>query len=161
MQKMDSIKIKLNNGAIEVLMAELQPNEMGAIYMMGFGREMPDSVTKYHLTKIIAVLCEKLGWIETDEHKNSTPQTEHISDEICRDLDSPSLGGLEKNSIHEPDKNDKKLLENSFVISEVYTQNQAEVKTDLDQHFGEVPLNVGCEAEWASEGDSDAITACS
>ena len=158
MQKMGSIKIKLNNGAIEVLMAELQPNEMGAIYMLGFGREMPDSVTKYHLTKIIAVLCEKLGWIEMDEHKNSTPQTEHVSDEICRDLGSPSFTGLEKNIIHEPHKNDKKLLENSFVISEVYTQNQAEVKTDLDQHFGEGPLNVGREAEWASEDDSENLS---
>ena len=76
---MGSIKVKLNNSAIEILMAELQPNEMGAICMMGFGREMPGSVTKYHLTKIIAVLCEKLGWIETDENITSTPLPNDIS----------------------------------------------------------------------------------
>ena len=30
------------------------------------GREIPDSVTKYDLTEIIAVLCRKLDWVEEE-----------------------------------------------------------------------------------------------
>ena len=30
------------------------------------GRQIPDSITKYDLTEIIAVLCRKLGWVEEE-----------------------------------------------------------------------------------------------
>ena len=57
--------MKLKFSAIQILLAELQPIEMGAIYLMGAGSEdIPDTVTKRILMNIITFLCEKLDWIE-------------------------------------------------------------------------------------------------
>ena len=56
--------MKLKFSAIQILLAELQPIEMGAIYLMGAGsEEIPDTVTKRILMNIITFLCEKLDWI--------------------------------------------------------------------------------------------------
>ena len=52
---------------MKILMVELQPNEMGAIYLMGLGQEIPDYITKLDLTNIIALLCKKLGWTQSNE----------------------------------------------------------------------------------------------
>ena len=40
--------------------------------MMALGQEMPASVTKVHLTKIISVLCKIMNWIENVEYSNSS-----------------------------------------------------------------------------------------
>ena len=69
------MKLKLKFNAMQILMAELKPNEMWAFYIMAMGEKMPEQVTKAHLTKIIAVLCRKLCWIKDDEpikHSNIT-----------------------------------------------------------------------------------------
>ena len=59
--------MKLNFIGMKILMVELQPNEMGAIYLMGLGQEIPDYITRLDLTNIIALLCKKLGWIQSNE----------------------------------------------------------------------------------------------
>ena len=58
------MKLKLKFNAMQILMAELKPNEMWAFYIMAMGDEMPEQVTKAHLTQIIALLLRKLGWLE-------------------------------------------------------------------------------------------------
>ena len=59
--------MKLNSQGMQILMGELQPNEIWAIYLMGLGKEMADIVTKLDLTRIISILCKKLNWTEADE----------------------------------------------------------------------------------------------
>ena len=56
--------MKLKFEAMQLLMGELDPNEMWAIYLMGLGKQMTEKVTKSNLTNIIKVLCKNLNWIE-------------------------------------------------------------------------------------------------
>ena len=63
--KMSAVKLKLNFEAMQILMGELQPIQIQAIYFIGQGQEVPDTVTKVDLTDIIRALCQILGWIET------------------------------------------------------------------------------------------------
>ena len=58
--------MKLNAKAMDILMAELEQNQMWVIFLMGLGKAMPATVTKFDLTKIIAVLCKHLNWIENE-----------------------------------------------------------------------------------------------
>ena len=62
--------MKLKFNAIQILVAELLPDEMGVIYMMGLQKEMPTTVTTTVFTHIITFLCRKLDWIETDEERS-------------------------------------------------------------------------------------------
>ena len=48
-------------------MEHLEHNEMRAIYLMGLGKEMPLSVTKVHLTKIIRIVCKLMNWTEDED----------------------------------------------------------------------------------------------
>ena len=64
--KMGALRVRLNVVAIQVLAAELQPVEMAAVHLMALGKEMPESVSKLDLTRIIFCLCKKLNWIERD-----------------------------------------------------------------------------------------------
>ena len=61
--------MKLKFNAIQILVSELLPDEMGVIYMMGLQKEMPETVTTAVFTNIITFLCRKLDWIETDKEK--------------------------------------------------------------------------------------------
>ena len=61
------MKISLKFNAMSILMAELQETQMWAIYQISSGQDMPDSVTKNDLIKIIELLLKQLGWIEKDE----------------------------------------------------------------------------------------------
>ena len=60
---------------MQILVAELQPNQMGAFYLMSLGVDMPDAVTKTDLTSIITFLCKKLCWIEEEENISPTIDT--------------------------------------------------------------------------------------
>ena len=71
--------MKLNFEALQILMGELQQNQLLAIYLMGFGREITDTVTKVDFTIIIKVLCKKLNWIE--EHEDSEIEDQVLSAE--------------------------------------------------------------------------------
>ena len=55
--------MKLKVTALEILVTELLPAEMMAIYLMEFGTEMPPNLTK-KLTKIVRLLCQKLDWVD-------------------------------------------------------------------------------------------------
>ena len=61
------MKISLKFNAMSILMAELQQTQMWAIYQISLGQDMPDSVTKNDLIKIIELLLKQLDWIEKDE----------------------------------------------------------------------------------------------
>ena len=61
---MYSFKIKLTKKAFEILTGELEFNQMGALYLMGLGKGLPENITKLDLLTIIGVLCKHLGWIE-------------------------------------------------------------------------------------------------
>ena len=52
---------------MQILVTELQPNQMGAFYLMRLGIEIPDSITKNDLVHIICYLCDKLCWIEEED----------------------------------------------------------------------------------------------
>ena len=62
--------MKLNFQAMQILTSELTSNEMWAIYLMGQGEDLPESVAKTDLTKIIVVLCTRLKWIREDHELN-------------------------------------------------------------------------------------------
>ena len=74
----------LNFEGMQTLMRLLHHNEMRVIYMMALGQEMPASVTKVHLTKIISVLCKIMNWIDNVDHRNSNPKYEK---EVDIDID--------------------------------------------------------------------------
>ena len=57
----------LNFQGMQTLMEHLEHNEMRAIYLMGLGKEMPLSVTKVHLTKIIRIVCTLMNWTEDED----------------------------------------------------------------------------------------------
>ena len=59
--------MKLKFNAIQVLVSELMPDEMGVIYLMGLQKAMPENVTPKVFTNIIAFLCKKLDWVENDQ----------------------------------------------------------------------------------------------
>ena len=72
-------QIKLKETAIAILLSELHPTQMIAIYLLASGAEMPESVSKSDLTKIIYVLCTKLDWIrEEPETPNTYEQTSTV-----------------------------------------------------------------------------------
>ena len=58
------MKINLKFNALSVLMSGLQDTQMWVIYQMASGNDIPDSVTKIDLIKIIAFLFKQLNWIE-------------------------------------------------------------------------------------------------
>ena len=58
------MKIRLKFNAMSILMAELQATQKWAIYQLSLGQDMPDSVTKNDLIKVIELLLKKLDWIE-------------------------------------------------------------------------------------------------
>ena len=70
---MTSTKVKLKTRALEILWTELQPNEMGVIYLMRSGGEIPETVSKSSLTRIIAVLFKRLDWIVIDQDSTEAP----------------------------------------------------------------------------------------
>ena len=61
-----TIKMKLNNKGMEILISKLTAKHMWAIYLIGLEKEMPEQVPKADLVQIIAVLCTELGWNEAD-----------------------------------------------------------------------------------------------
>ena len=61
--------MKLKFNAIQILVSELLPDEMGVIYLMGLQKEMPTTVNTTVFTNIITFLCRKLDWIEKEEEK--------------------------------------------------------------------------------------------
>ena len=67
MENDQDMEMKLNLEAIEILTSILEPNQMGAIYMMAMDKAMPEDVTNEDLTKIINVLCRELNWVEEYE----------------------------------------------------------------------------------------------
>ena len=69
--------MQLNFDAMQILMAELQPKEMSAIYnaihSIGVGKDIVHTVSKQDLIKMIGFLCKKLGWIEYCEEATNLP----------------------------------------------------------------------------------------
>jgi len=53
---------------MQMLMGDLTEKEFWVIYLMGLGKEMPESVTKKDLTRIIYILCKKQNWVEEDSY---------------------------------------------------------------------------------------------
>ena len=58
------MKINLKFKALSVLMSGLQDTQMWVIYQMASGNDLPDSITKMDLIKIIEFLFKHLDWIE-------------------------------------------------------------------------------------------------
>ena len=61
------MKINLKFKAMSVLMSGLHDTQKWVIYQMASGKDLPDSVTKVDLIKIIAFLFKYLDWIEGTE----------------------------------------------------------------------------------------------
>ena len=118
--------MKLKFEAVQII-RELQEIEASAIFLMALGQEMPDSVSKVDLTKIIHFLCKKLSWI----------QEESGSEEISRaekGLAKNSLGGddCEFKPIDVPKEQFFNEFEKEYFIT---TNSEAEVgeENTLDQ----------------------------
>ena len=99
------MKLKLKFNAMQTLMAELKPNEMWAFYIMAMGDEMPEQVTKAHLTQIIALLCRKLCWIK-DEDEPVKPSiiwwmNDELDDNQHSPINSPQDSQLDDSNSHE------------------------------------------------------------
>ena len=79
---MSALKVKLKFEVMQLLQAELEPSQMWAFYVLGLGKDLPVSVTKYDLAGIILYLCKKLGWIEESEidpvEKHNTPDSQTV-----------------------------------------------------------------------------------
>ena len=60
--------MKLVDSAIEVLMEELRPKEMLAIYRMATGTTRSENFENSDLLRIIHVLCNKLGWVQEESN---------------------------------------------------------------------------------------------
>ena len=80
---MDSLKIKLTKKAFEILTGELEFNQMGALYLIGLGKSIPDNITKLDLLIIIGVLCRHLGWIEEQDGLRNFQKEKTKSPEIA------------------------------------------------------------------------------
>ena len=70
------MKINLKLRALSVLISGLQDAQMWVIYQMASGNDLPDSITKMDLIKIIEFLFKHLDWIEgtndsIDEHESA------------------------------------------------------------------------------------------
>ena len=103
-------KMKLKVTALEILVTELLPAEMMAIYLMASGSAMPGKVSKEDLTKVIRILCKKLDWIEDEEDDTIIPSA-ILSQSLVIDEETESadhlLNGLkEKDSNHEEENVD-------------------------------------------------------
>ena len=73
---------------------------------MGLCKEIPDTVTKFDLSKIIHLLCKKLDWIDEDEEHideengtQHTPEAQAIEESVSNDR-SKKDGCYESNSVH-------------------------------------------------------------
>ena len=78
---MTTVIMRLKAKIMQILVAELPPNQMGAFYLMRMGVEMPDAVTKTDLTNIITFLCKKLCWVEEEEDNKSFTTDTKLSPE--------------------------------------------------------------------------------
>ena len=70
----------LKETAIAALITELHHTEMYAFHLMASGIDMPETVTKEGLTKIISVLCKKLAWIKEECIAPRTKDNKEIQD---------------------------------------------------------------------------------
>ena len=72
-EDVNSSTVKLKSQTAHLLLSELQPNQVLAVYMMGTGTDMPENVTKGDLIKIIGLLCQKLNWTQNEDEQDQTP----------------------------------------------------------------------------------------
>ena len=97
------MKIYLKFKALSVLMSGLHDTQKWVIYQMASGKDLPDSVTKVDLIKIITFLFKYLDWIESTEDSielesvsNVDTQENNITqdtgNEATRPVTSKSLG---------------------------------------------------------------------
>ena len=124
--------MKLKVQAIQILMKELQQEEMGAIYFMGVGQEMPDIVTKLNLTKIIQVLCKMLSWIDEESCQKET------SSRIINDMETVDIEHAQL-----PIVKDESLVVNELEkASSVDNKSELEAKDESPMDEDQVPKNL-------------------
>ena len=98
------MKINLKFKAMSVLMSGLQDPQKWVIYQMASGKDLPDSVTKVDLIKIIAFLFKYLDWIEGTEdsielecasnvYTQENNVTQDTRNESAKHMTSKSSGG--------------------------------------------------------------------
>ena len=84
------MKINLKFKAISVLMSGLQDTQMWVIYQMASGKDLPDSVTKMDLIKIITFLFKHLDWIE--DSKDSIAELQSVTNVDTQENDTQDTG---------------------------------------------------------------------
>ena len=84
------MKINIKFKALSVLMSGLQDTQMWVIYQMASGKDLPDSVTKMDLIKIITFLFKHLDWIEGT--KDSVVEPESSSNVDTQKKDAQDTG---------------------------------------------------------------------
>ena len=131
--------MKINYEGMQILMAELQHQEMWAIYLMGHGKEMTDVVTKLNLTRIIHVLCKKLNWIDEDcdqdpgnntEGEKSVDNAPNTSTQGILNLFPKKTDETMEDNFKGPSNTSKTLLEDQDV----------EIKSEFDREMDNMPI---------------------
>ena len=84
------MKVNLKFKALSVLVSGLQDTQMWVIYQMASGKDLPDSVTKMDLIKIIAFLFKHLDWIEGT--KDSIVELESATNVNTEENDTQDTG---------------------------------------------------------------------
>ena len=79
------MKFSLKFNAMSFLMAKLEETQMWAIYQLSLGQDMPDSVTKNDLIKIIELLLKQLDWIEKDESSRKPTTLSDADTDVPKD----------------------------------------------------------------------------
>ena len=101
---MDSLKIKLDFNSMMTLMSELTESEILAISLMAAGQEMPETVRKSDLVRIIALLLKKLNWVVDDQE---APGVEFDIEENIEHHKTSSTNDLQENTSNSRGVNQK------------------------------------------------------
>ena len=89
------MKVNIKFEALSVLMTGLKDTQMWVIYQMASGKNLPDSVTKMDLLKIIIFLFKQLDWIE-DKEDSIEPDSATINDtEVTNHTQDTANGSIE------------------------------------------------------------------
>ena len=130
------MKISLKFHAMSILMAELQETQMWAIYQISLGQDMPDSVTKNDLIKVIELLLEKLDWIEKDEASTKPTSSLDAITDVTKENSSRndcSMGTLTEIDI-KSEFQENNLSEDCSENQEAHQNDHTNAVAETDSH---------------------------
>ena len=141
------MKINLKFKAMSVLISGLQDTQKWVIYQMASGKDMPDSVTKMDLIKIIAFLFKHLDWIEgtrdttveLESAANVDTQVNNVTqdrgNESKKPMTSKSLGSDNQEMCSSGDDDASNVSELNEIVNEETETQHFRIETDVDREL--------------------------